>query len=57
MPISLAGEIEEKVKAAQDRAFVPAAEWVRRRAEETTAFEIVNAVEEKAKRADQRKVE
>lgn len=47
----------EKVKTAQDRAFVPAAEWVRRLAEETTAFEIVNAVEEKAKRADQRKVE
>lgn len=47
----------EKVKTAQDRAFVPAAEWARRLAEETAAFEIVNAVEEKAKRADQRKVE
>jgi len=54
---SLIGEIMEKVKFAQDRAIVPAAEWVRRLAEETTAFEIVNAVEEKAKRADQRKVE
>ncbi len=57
MLFSLIGEIMEKVKTAQDRAFVPAAEWVRRLAEETTAFEIVNAVEEKAKRADQRKVE
>ena len=47
----------EKVKTAQSRAFVPAAEWVRRLAEETAAFEIVNAVEEKAKRTDQRKVE
>lgn len=47
----------KKVETAQDRAFVPAADWVRRLAEETTAFEIVNAVEEKAKRADQRKVE
>ena len=46
-----------KVKIAQDRAFVPAGEWVRRLAEETTAFEIVNAVEGKAKRADQRKME
>lgn len=46
-----------KVKTAPDRAFVPAAEWVRRLAEETTAFEIVNAVQGKAKRADQRKVD
>jgi hypothetical protein len=56
MLISLNGEIMEKVKSAYGRAFVPAAEWVRRLAEETTAFEIVNAVEEKATRADQRKV-
>lgn len=57
MLFSLIGEIVEKVKTAQDRSFAPAAEWVRRLAEETTAFEIVNAVEGKAKRADQRKVE
>ncbi|MFO0867435.1 MAG: type IV toxin-antitoxin system AbiEi family antitoxin [Pirellulales bacterium] len=57
MLFSLIGEIMEKVKTAQSRAFVPAAEWVRRLAEETAAFEIVNAVEEKAKRTDQRKVE
>ena len=56
MLFSLDGEIMEKVKSAYGRAFVPAAEWVRRLAEETTAFEIVNAVEEKATRADQRKV-
>jgi hypothetical protein len=56
MLFSLNGEIMEKVKSAYGRAFVPAAEWVRRLAEETTAFEIVNAVEEKATRADQRKV-
>ncbi|MBL8816472.1 MAG: hypothetical protein JNL58_10615 [Planctomyces sp.] len=47
----------EKVKTEREIASVPAAELVRRLAEETTAFEIVNAVEEKAKRADQRKVE
>ncbi|MFM7059374.1 MAG: type IV toxin-antitoxin system AbiEi family antitoxin [Planctomycetota bacterium] len=46
----------EKVKTEQEMASVPAAELVRRLAKETTAFEIVNAVEEKAKRADQRKV-
>jgi hypothetical protein len=54
---SLIGEIMDKVKSAQDRAFVPAAEWVRRLAKETAAFEIVNAVEGKANRTDQRKVE
>lgn len=47
----------EKVKSAQDRASVPAAEWVRRLAEETTVFEVVDAVEEKAKRVGQRKLE
>lgn len=47
----------EKVKTAQSGAFVPVAEWVRRLAEETAAFEIVNAVEKKAKRTNQRKVE
>ena len=52
MLFSLNGEIMEKVKSAYGRAFVPAAEWVRRLAEETTAFEIVKAVEENATRAD-----
>ncbi len=47
----------ENVKTERERASVPVAELVRRLAEETTAFEIVNAVEEKANRADQRKVE
>lgn len=47
----------KQVKPAQDQSFAPAAEWVRRLAEETTAFGIVSAVEGKAKRADQRKVE
>lgn len=47
----------KKVKTAQDRASVPAAEWVRRLAAETTAFEIVKAVEGKTKRTDQRKLE
>ena len=46
----------EKVKTTQGRAYVPAGAWVRRLAEETTAFEVVNAAEGKAKRADQRKV-
>ena len=57
MVFSLNGEIMGKVKPEREIASVPAAELVRRLAEETTAFEIVNAVEEKAKRADQRKVE
>lgn len=47
----------EKVKPNQDRASVAVAEWVRRLAEETAAFEIVNAVDGEAKRADQRKLE
>lgn len=54
MLFSLIGEIMKKVKAAQEQAFVPAAEWVRRLAEETTAFVIVKSVEGKTKRADQR---
>jgi hypothetical protein len=41
----------EKVKYAEVRAFFPASEWVRRLAEETTAFEIVNAVEKRSKRS------
>lgn len=45
----------EKVKSSGDRVYVPAVEWVRRLAEETTAFEIVKAVEGKTKRTDQRK--
>lgn len=57
MLVSLDGEIMENVKTEREIASVSAAELVRRLAEETTAFEIVNAVEEKAKCADQRKVE
>jgi hypothetical protein len=47
----------KKVKSGGDRVIVPAVEWLRRLAEETTAFEIVKAVEEKAKRAEQRKLD
>jgi hypothetical protein len=54
--ISLFGEILKKVKEADGRTFIPAAEWVRRLAEETAAFEIARVVEEKSTRIDTRKV-
>lgn len=47
----------KKVKPTENRVFVPAAEWVRRLAEESTAFEIVKNVEQATKRADLRKLE
>lgn len=56
MLVSLNGEIMENVKTEREIASVSAAELVRRMAEETTAFEIVSAVKERANRADQRKV-
>jgi len=47
----------EKVKSTSNRAFAPAAEWVRQLAEETAAFEIAKVVEGASKRVDQRKME
>lgn len=44
----------KKVKTTDDRAFEPAAEWVRQLAEETAAFEVV---EGNSERVDQRKME
>ncbi len=46
----------KKVKTAPVLALVSAAEWVRRLAGETMAFEVVGVVEEKAKHAEQRNV-
>ena len=46
-----------KVKSAEDRAFIPAVEWVRRLAEETAGFEIAEVVEVGSERADQGKME
>ncbi|MFO0935423.1 MAG: type IV toxin-antitoxin system AbiEi family antitoxin [Gemmataceae bacterium] len=46
-----------KMKTTMDRDFVSAADWIRRLAVESMAFEIVSEVEEDAKRNDQPKVE
>jgi hypothetical protein len=54
---SLNSEIMEKVKPKPESASVPAAEFVWRLAEEATAFQVVNAVEVKGTRADERNVE
>jgi hypothetical protein len=54
---SLNSEIMEKVKPKPESASVPAAEFVWRLAEEATAFQVVNAVEVKWTRADERNVE
>ena len=46
-----------KVKVTDERAFIPAAEWVRRLAEETAAFEIAKVVEVESRRGDRRHME
>ena len=57
MLFSLIGENMPKVKSADDRAFLPAAEWVRRLAEETAAFKIAKVVDGESMRADPRKMD
>lgn len=44
----------ENVKTADERTFSSAAEWVRRLAEETAAFEIAEVVDRQSKATDQR---
>jgi hypothetical protein len=46
-----------KVKNNDERAFIPAADWVRRLADETGAFEVAKVVEMESKRGDRRQME
>src|SRR5579862_9645483 len=47
----------DKRKTVGEASFIPAAEWVRRLAEETAAFEVANVVEAKSERGDRRRME
>jgi Transcriptional regulator, AbiEi antitoxin, Type IV TA system len=46
-----------KTRKTTEASFLPAAEWVRRLAEETAAFEVVKVVEAESKRGDRRPME
>lgn len=46
-----------KVKSADNRAFIPASEWIQRLSEETAAFEIAKVVDGESVRTDPRKME
>lgn len=57
MIVSLNGETMEKVKIAEERAFFPVADWVRRLAEDTAALEVAKAVEAQSERGNRRQME
>src|SRR5262245_54769046 len=56
MLVLLNCETMEKVKTADERVFILAAEWVRRLAEETAAFEIARVVEGEPRHGDRRQM-
>src|SRR5262245_46384557 len=47
----------EKVKSADDWAFIPATEWVRQLAEETAAFDVAKVVEGESRRGERWQME